>query len=305
MGRPDLRAGQELVRRTSSPASCAMCLNRSRRRARSPRRPRLGRVADRRPWSFPVVSAVIAPWPRPSGRAVRLPRRPWPRSPVGFALLVGQDGQREALAPAEVVRVARRGLPDQDELDPGGIEIRPCAIQLDRVRAAVDSAVMPEPDQRHGLVTPQVAQADRLSVVVGQHDVVEHGPDLASHTGSARGGRVSDSRTFGGSGYSGATVPEFHRLPRTAALTASLYCSRWCLLRIDSSVRPHRRDSMRPARRNAPRTRLVGVIRTRRGPRCTASLPSAATSAASGPTRCPTTCCVACSRRRTARRRSG
>jgi hypothetical protein len=44
-------------------------------------------------------------------------------------------------------------------------------MQLHRVRAAVDSAVVAQPDERRGPVSPQVTETNIAALVVGQNDL--------------------------------------------------------------------------------------------------------------------------------------
>jgi acetoacetyl-CoA synthetase len=66
--------------------------------------------------------------------------------------------------------VARRQLADQDNRAAGLLELIPGAIQLDRVRAAIDSAVVAQPDQRHRALGPELAESHPIAVLIGQHD---------------------------------------------------------------------------------------------------------------------------------------
>ena len=90
-------------------------------------------------------------------------------------LLVAEvaDGQVQLELAAEVGRVARRRLADQDEAEAGGLELLPVAVQLNRVLAAVDSAVVAEPDERDGALAPELAEPYVVPVVVEQDDVGE------------------------------------------------------------------------------------------------------------------------------------
>jgi hypothetical protein len=86
-------------------------------------------------------------------------------------VLIGKHGQLDVLAATEVRGVAGRELADQDQVDACGFEVLPGAVQLDGVRAAIDSAVVAQPDQGCGAVLPEVAKADRSTVVVLQDDL--------------------------------------------------------------------------------------------------------------------------------------
>ena len=87
--------------------------------------------------------------------------------------LVGEHGQLDPLAAAEVGRVARGQLADQDQVDAGRLELLTGAMQLHRVGLAIDSAVVAQPDQHRGAVAPQVAEPGLVAVLVGEHDVGE------------------------------------------------------------------------------------------------------------------------------------
>ncbi len=69
--------------------------------------------------------------------------------------------------------VSRSCLPDQHDGRAVALQLLASAVQLDRVGAAVDSAVVAQPDQCHRSVLPQIAEADLIAVVVGQHDLRE------------------------------------------------------------------------------------------------------------------------------------
>src|SRR5579864_305075 len=96
-----------------------------------------------------------------------------PGGAVGAAVLVGEDGEIDVLTAAEMGGVARRELADQDERGARRLELIPGAIQLDRVRLAIDSAVVAQPDEGRGAVAPEVAQADLVSVLVREDGVRE------------------------------------------------------------------------------------------------------------------------------------
>ncbi len=69
--------------------------------------------------------------------------------------------------------VARRELADQDQVGSRCLELIPGAVQLDRVRLAIDSAVVAQPDQRRRTVAPEISQADVVAVLVGKDGVCE------------------------------------------------------------------------------------------------------------------------------------
>jgi hypothetical protein len=46
-------------------------------------------------------------------------------------------------------------------------------MQLHRVGLAIQSPVVPEPDERGRALAPKVAEADVMGVLVGEHDVSE------------------------------------------------------------------------------------------------------------------------------------
>lgn len=69
--------------------------------------------------------------------------------------------------------VARSELADQHKPSAGGLEVLPGAVQLDRVRLAIDSAVVTQPDQGDGSVSPEISQADVIAILVGENDVPE------------------------------------------------------------------------------------------------------------------------------------
>ncbi len=119
--------------------------------------------------AFPIVRVWIlrlrAPARRPfddAGRAEQLGHARDLRAggPVADPLLVGEHWQLDPLPPAELGGVARGRLSDQHEIDAGGLEITPGAIQLDRVILTENSPVVAEPDERGRVLAPQVAEAD-------------------------------------------------------------------------------------------------------------------------------------------------
>jgi hypothetical protein len=65
-----------------------------------------------------------------------------------------------------VRRMPRRQLSNEDEPRAGGCDLILGAIQLDRVRAAIRSAVVPQPDERGRTLAPEVAKADISEIVV-------------------------------------------------------------------------------------------------------------------------------------------
>jgi exopolyphosphatase / guanosine-5'-triphosphate,3'-diphosphate pyrophosphatase len=67
--------------------------------------------------------------------------------------------------------VSRGCLADQYEADARGVEVLPGAVQLHRVGAAVRSAVVAQPDEHHRAVGPEVAEPDRVALVVGHREV--------------------------------------------------------------------------------------------------------------------------------------
>jgi hypothetical protein len=74
---------------------------------------------------------------------------------------------------AEVCGLARGGLSNQRDTRPGRLELLASAFQLDRVLLAENSPVVAQPDQRYRALPPQIAEADVVAIVVGQHDVFE------------------------------------------------------------------------------------------------------------------------------------
>ncbi len=77
------------------------------------------------------------------------------------------------MAASELRGVAWRELTDQDEAGVRSHELIPGAVQLDRVRLAIDSAVVAQPDQRRRALAPEIAQADRVAVVIGEDRIYE------------------------------------------------------------------------------------------------------------------------------------
>jgi hypothetical protein len=69
--------------------------------------------------------------------------------------------------------VAWRELADQHEVRPGGLEFLTSVVQLDRVGLTINSAVMAEPDERSGALTPKVSEPHLVTFLVGQHDFGE------------------------------------------------------------------------------------------------------------------------------------
>jgi hypothetical protein len=69
--------------------------------------------------------------------------------------------------------VPGRQLAYQDEVGVRRLELTPGAIQLDRVRLAIDSAVVAQPDEGRRAVAPEVGQADLLAFLVGEDGVCE------------------------------------------------------------------------------------------------------------------------------------
>ena len=100
---------------------------------------------------------------------------PGPDRFVARAMLVGEHGELDVLPSPEVGGVPGRQLTDQDQVRACGLELLSGAVQLDRVRLAVNSAVVPEPDQRSRLVAPEILKPELSAVVIRQHDVGEAG----------------------------------------------------------------------------------------------------------------------------------
>jgi hypothetical protein len=94
-----------------------------------------------------------------------------PRGAVALSTLVREDGQLDLETPAEVGRLTRRGLSDQDKRDAGGLELAVGAMQLHRVVATVHSAIVTQPHQGDGTVLPQIAQPHLAALVVEQRDL--------------------------------------------------------------------------------------------------------------------------------------
>ena len=108
-----------------------------------------------RPCVFPVRKVVIRPFAsdsRPEQFAHRRDLRAG--GLVALALLVGEHRQLDPLTTAEVRGVPGRQLADQYHIRACGLELLPGAIQLDRVRATVNSAVVAQPDQRRRAIGP-------------------------------------------------------------------------------------------------------------------------------------------------------
>jgi len=100
---------------------------------------------------------------------------------VALTALVGQQRQLDPELAAEVRRVARLGLPDQDQIGAGGLELLASVLQLQGVLTAVDSAVVAQPHQRDRALPPQLAEPRRLAVVVRQRDLSQlrdHSPKV-------------------------------------------------------------------------------------------------------------------------------
>jgi hypothetical protein len=70
--------------------------------------------------------------------------------------------------------VPRRRLTDQRERHAGRLELTACAVQLDRVSLAVDSAVVAQPYEYDRPLLPEIAEPDGVCVVVGQHQLGQH-----------------------------------------------------------------------------------------------------------------------------------
>ena len=92
---------------------------------------------------------------------------------IADALLVGQHRQLHPLAPAELSRLARGALADQDEVGARLLELLPGAIQLDGVLLAKNSSVVPEEDERGRPLRPKLAEAYLVAILVWQHDLAE------------------------------------------------------------------------------------------------------------------------------------
>ena len=92
---------------------------------------------------------------------------------VGPPVLIGENRQFDLLATPEVSRVARGQLSDKHEVGPRGLELIPSAVQLDRVRLTVDSAVVAEPDERGRALAPEIAEADVTAVLIRENGVGE------------------------------------------------------------------------------------------------------------------------------------
>jgi hypothetical protein len=96
---------------------------------------------------------------------------PSPRGPVALSALVGENRDVQVLAATKVRGLLGRRLADEDEPRAGRLKLLASAIQLERVLLAENSAVVAKPDERHRSVAPQIAQTDRIAVLVGQDDV--------------------------------------------------------------------------------------------------------------------------------------
>jgi exopolyphosphatase/guanosine-5'-triphosphate,3'-diphosphate pyrophosphatase len=90
---------------------------------------------------------------------------------VGLAIGVDEQRQVEVVLLLEVLRVLGRALPDHRELHAGGLELVPVAVQLHRVLAAEQSAVVAEEDEHRGPLRPQVAEPHVRAGRVLEHDV--------------------------------------------------------------------------------------------------------------------------------------
>jgi hypothetical protein len=69
--------------------------------------------------------------------------------------------------------MARRAHSDENERGARRIEPLTSAVQLHRVVAAVQSAVVAQPDQDGRTIAPEVAQAPLVALVVGQHEIAQ------------------------------------------------------------------------------------------------------------------------------------
>jgi hypothetical protein len=65
-----------------------------------------------------------------------------------------------------VRRMAGCELADQDEATTRGLDLLTLAIQLDRVCLAINSAVVPEPDERRRAVAPEVTEPYVVPILV-------------------------------------------------------------------------------------------------------------------------------------------
>jgi acetoacetyl-CoA synthetase len=70
-----------------------------------------------------------------------------------------------------VGRIGRSGLTDQHHVGAGGEELLTSTLQLQGVSAAIDSAIVAQPDERHRPLTPEIAETDVVAVVIGQDQV--------------------------------------------------------------------------------------------------------------------------------------
>ena len=108
-------------------------------------------------------------------RTQKLPERGYlgPGRLVARSILIREHCRPELTPPAEVCGVPRGQLPDEDEAGARRLDLLPCAIQLDRVRLAIDSAVVAKPHERHGALAPELAEPHFVAVVIEQHQVRE------------------------------------------------------------------------------------------------------------------------------------
>ena len=93
----------------------------------------------------------------------------------------------------EAVGVRRGALADHGELDARRVESLPVALQLQRVLAAEQSAVVAQEGERGGAIGPQAAEPHVAARVVLEHDVRELVGRLRRVRALARGGRPENA----------------------------------------------------------------------------------------------------------------